>query len=264
MHKSTPMQVLTKSKGSSLATASLILAIVSLPLTILCFAGILTAILSIPLGHVALRQAQESANPLPTKNKAIIGLVISYLYIVFAIVLIATVVANRISKTQYSDNTGMSFTIHTPLKGTSYEWQIKHRAPLIVVMAPNDVHVSTQLDVAIPIAPQNPQDFQYLSINLIPKKYNGKISDVAQQLISGTQTFNKNYNADDPELITISGIPSALFRESLIIKGSQAKGIAFLVPYTHGYYLLTFRCDPGSYDESFYKRIAGTFKPKGK
>lgn len=158
----------------------------------------------------------------------------------------------------------MNFAIHTPLKGTSYEWQIKHRAPLVIVMAPKDVQVSAQLDVAIPITPVNSGDFRYLSINLIPKKYDGNVADVARQLTSGIRIFDKNYSADDPELLSISGIPSALFRESLVINGFQAKGIAFLVPCTRGYYLLTFRCDSNSYDESFYKRIAGTFKPKDK
>jgi hypothetical protein len=264
MAESMPPKRTLKSQGSGLATASLVLAIASLPLTILFFTGILTAILSISLGHVALRQARHSANPLPTKNKAIVGLVISYLYLVFAIVIVATVVANRVSKTQFSDDTGMNFTIHKPLKGTSYEWQIKHRAPLVVVMAPIDVQVTAQLDVALPIVPKNPSDFQYLSINLIPKKYNGNIEDVARQLTSGTLIFDKNYSAEDPKILTISGIPSALFREYLVINGSHAKGIAFLVPCTRGYYLLTFRCDPNSYDESFYKRIASTFKPKEK
>jgi hypothetical protein len=262
MPQSIPSQIQTKSQGSSLATASLVLAIVSLPLTILCLTGVLTAILAILLGHVALRQARHSTNPIPTKNKAIVGLVISYLYLAFAVVLVATIIAKRVSKIHYSDNTGMNFTIHTPLKGTSYEWQVKHRAPLVVVMAPRDVQVSTRPDVAIPIEPQNPSDFQYLSINLIPKKYSGNVADVARQLISGTQTFDKNYSADDPELLSISGIPCGHFRESLLINGTNAKGIAFLVPCNQGYYLLTFRCDPNSYDESFYKRIAGTFKPK--
>ena len=255
-------QIPIKSQGSGLATASLVLAIVSLPLTILCFSGVLTAILAITLGHVALRRTRRSANTLPTKNKAIVGLVISYLYLGFAIVLFGIVVTNRVSKIRFSDDSGMNFTIHTPLKGTSYEWQIKHRAPLVVVMAPRDVQVSTLPDVALPIAPQNPRDFQYLSINMIPKKYSGNVADVARQLISGTSTFDKDYSADDPEPFTISGIPSSLFRESLVINGSHAKGIAFLVSCTHGYYLLTFRCDPNSYDESFYKRIAGTFEPK--
>lgn len=259
--ESTQSQLPGKSRGSILATASLVLAIASLPLTILCFTGVLTAILAIPLGHVSLRQARDSANPVPTKNKAIAGLVISYLYLGFVIVLVAHVLANRISKTQFSDDTGMNFTINTPLKGTSHEWQIKHRAPLVIVMAPRDVKVSVQPDVAIPFVPQNPLDFQYVSINLIPKKYDGNIADLARQLTSGTRTFDKNYTAEEPELLTISGIPSAVFRESLVIGGSPAKGLGFLVPSARGYYLLTFRCDPDSYDESFYKRIAHTFKP---
>lgn len=251
-----------KNQGSGYATASLILAILSFPLTILCFTGALTAIIAIPLGHVALIKVKRSANPLPTKKKAIIGLVFAYLYIGFAIVFVGTVVANRLSKTQFSDETGMNFTIHVPLKGTSYEWQTKHRAPLVVVMAPRDVQISIRTDAVAPIVPQDPNDFQYLSINLIPKKYNGTILDVAHQLISGTQVFDKNYSADDPELITISEIPSALFRESLFINGCRVKGISLLLPSTRGYYLLTFRSDQSSYNEAFYKRIAGTFEPK--
>lgn len=261
MSETTPSHVPHKSSGYRLATASLILAIASLPLTILCLTGVLTAIAAIPLGHIALRRARTSPEPLLIRNRAAAGLVISYLYIGFVVVLCGSIVANRISKTKFSDDTGMNFIIHTPLKGTSYEWQVKHRAPFILVMAPEKVQISTQLDVVIPIAPHNPNDFQYLSINLIPKKYDGNIADIAHKLASGTRAFNKNYNTTEPELLNISGIPSALFRESLVIDGSNANGIVFLVPCTHGYYLLTFRCDPNSYDESFFKRIASTFKP---
>jgi hypothetical protein len=264
MPESSPPQLPPKSEASGLATTSLILAIASLPLTLLCLTGVLTTALAIPLGHVAVHRARNSANPLRTKNKAVVALLVSYLYIGFAIILVATVIANRVSRTEFSDNTGMNFTIHTPLTGTSSEWQVKYRAPLTVVMGPKDVQVSEQLDVAIPIRPQNPGDFQYLSINLVPKKYNGTIVDVARQYISGIRVFDKNYNADDPELFTISGTSSAFFRESLVINGSHAKGIAFLVPCSPGYYLLSFRCDPNSYDESFYTRIAGTFTPKDK
>jgi len=262
--ESTQSQFSVKSRGSNLATASLILAILSLPLTILCFIGVLTAILAITLGHFSLHYVRNSANSLPTKNRAIAGLVISYLYLGFVIVLVTYVIVNRISETQFWDDAGMKFTIHTPLKGTSYEWKIKHRAPLVVVMAPKDVQITTQLDAAVTVAPQNPRNFQYLSINFITKKYDRNIADVARQLISGTSVYDKSYSADDPELITISGIQSAFFRNSLVINGHQVKGIDFLIPCTHGYYMLTFRCDPGSYDESFYKRIACTFKPNEK
>lgn len=262
MSESITSQIPSKSQGSYLATASLVLAIVSLPLTILCLTGVLTAILAITLGHVALRKSRHSTNQIPTKNKAIVGLVISYLYLGFAVVLVATVVAKRVSKTHYSDNAGMNFTIHAPHKGTSYEWQIKHRAPLIIVIAPKDLQVSEQLNVAIPIRPYNPRDFQYLSINLVPKKYNGTIVDVSRQYISGIRIIDKNYNPENPKPLTISGISSAFFRESLVIDGFPVKGIAFFVPCTNGYYLLNFRSDPNSYNESFYRRIAGTFKPK--
>ncbi|MHC4618688.1 MAG: DUF4190 domain-containing protein [Planctomycetota bacterium] len=254
-----------------MATTSLILAIASLPLTLLCLTGVLTAVVAIPLGHVAVHRARNSANPLRTKNKAVAALMVSYLYIGFAIILVARVISNRVSRTELisrtvlSDNTGMNFTIHTPLNGTSSEWQVKYRDPLTFVMGPKDVQVSAQQrDVAIPIRPQNARDFQYLSINLVPKKYNGAIVDVARKYISGIRVFDKNYNAEDPELLTISATSSAFFRESLVINGSEAKGIAFLVPCSQGYYLLSFRCDPNSYNESFYTRIAATFTPKDK
>ena len=83
--RTTPLQISPKSKRSGLSTVSLVLAIASLPLTILYLTGVLTAILAIPLGHVALRQARHSASSTHTNNKAIVGLVISYLYLGFAV-----------------------------------------------------------------------------------------------------------------------------------------------------------------------------------
>ncbi len=253
-----------KAKGSGLATASLVLAIVSLPLTILYFAGLLTAVVAISLGHIALRRAKHSPHLLFSKNKAIAGLLISYLYIGFAVVLVVTIVSNRVSKTHFSDDTGMDFALHTPLKGTSSEWQIKHQAPLVVVMAPQEVEISPspQLNVSVPFAPTDASYFQFLTIKFLPKKYDKTVVDVCRQLTSGTRVFDKTYQATDPESTVIAGTPSVFFRESLIIQGTHTKGIVFLVPCSRGYYILSFRADPNTYYESFYRRIAGTFRPK--
>lgn len=190
------------------------------------------------------------------------ALVLGLFVAAFAVLLVGTVICNRISKTRFSEDVGMDFSIHTPLKGTSYEWQIKHRAPLVVVMAPRDVRVSTQANVSLPFVPTNTSHFQFLTINLIPKKYDKTIVDACRQLISGTKLYDENYQATDPELIVISGTSCAFFHESLVINGSRATGIAYLVACARGYYLLSFRADNETYNESFYKRIAGTFRCK--
>lgn len=191
-----------------------------------------------------------------------LAFVLGLFVVAFAVLLVATVIYNRLSKTCFSEDAGMDFSIHTPLKGTSYEWQIKHRAPLVIVMAPREVQVSPQANVSLPFVPTNTRHFQFLTINLIPKKYDKTIVDVCHQLISGTKLYDKNYQATDPELTVISGTPCAFFQESLVINGSPARGIAYLVPCARGYYLLSFRADTETYNESFYKRIAGTFECK--
>ena len=191
-----------------------------------------------------------------------LAFVLGLFIVAFAVLLVGTVICNRLSKTRFSEDVGMDFSIHTPLKGTSYEWHIKHRAPLVVVMAPREVEVSPQASVSLPFVPTDTSQFQFLTINLIPKNYDKTIVDACRQLISGTKLYDENYQATDPELTAISGTPCAFLRESLVINGSRARGIAYLVPCARGYYLLSFRADTETYNESFYKRIAGTFRCK--
>ena len=80
-----------------------------------------------------------------------------------------------------------------------------------------------------------------------------------KQMVKGTTVFDKKYKADNPEDITISDIQSCYFREYLSIDGTPVKGISFLIPVEQGYYILRFRADNSTYNESFYKRVALTF-----
>jgi len=191
----------------------------------------------------------------------LLAFVLGLSFVAFAVLLVGTIIYNRVSKTHFSENTGIDFYIHTPLKGTSFEWEVKYQNMLAVVMAPQDVILTQQDNISVPYAPEGIK-FEFLLVNLIPKKYDKTIVDVCRQLISGTKVFDKNYQATDPELAVISGTTCAFFQESLVINGSPDKGIAYLVPCARGYYLLSFRADTGTYNEPFYKRIAGTFQCK--
>jgi hypothetical protein len=183
-------------------------------------------------------------------------------YVAIVALLIAKIVGNRVSRTGFADDTGMSFTMHIPLKGTSCEWHIKGKSFLWIAMAPKEVRLSTRFKVASPVVPENLRDFEFLTISFFRPRRGGTVIDVARDQIEGTQVWDKTYEATAPELITISDIPSAFFRESIIINGTRVRGIVFLVPSDDWYYVLTFRSDPNTYRESFYRRIAGTFRPE--
>jgi len=64
---------------SGLAVASLILSIVSLPLTCgCCGTGLVAAVLAIVFGHVAISQIRRSEGRLNGKGLAVAGLVVGY------------------------------------------------------------------------------------------------------------------------------------------------------------------------------------------
>lgn len=248
--------------GGGLATASLVLAIASWPLTLCCAIGVVTALVAIVVGHVAIRKARHGGNSTGVRSRAVVALIVSYVYIGIVVLLVAKIIGNRVSRTAFADGTGMSFAMHIPLKGTSYEWRIKDKGTLWIAMAPEEVRLSTLFNVASPVVPENLRDFEFLTISFFRPRSGGTVNDVARDQIEGTQVWDKTYEATDPQLITISDIPSVFFRESIIINETRVRGIVFLVPSNDWYYVLTFRSDPSTYNESFYRRIAGTFRPE--
>ena len=157
-------------------------------------------------------------------------------------------------------DSGMHFTMDVPYKGTKNKWVEKHSDPLVVVLAPQAVQISLQTSVTAPFAPKAPKSFQYLSVHLVPKKYEGSVLSIAKRMTTGIRLFDKRYKASTPAPVTVSGEPSACFHETLTIGDFPAKGIAFLVPCTRGYYLLTFRADPASYNELLYRNTVRSFR----
>jgi hypothetical protein len=193
--------------------------------------------------------------PTPSTHESHTGLLIGTMLLV----LLAVTCAPTLGA-----GTGMHYTMDAPGKGTQNEWTAKHRGPLVVVMAPKTVQISVQAEIAAPFSPSDPASFHYLSINLIPKKYEGSILAIAQRLTTGTRVYDKRYKTSTPVPFTVSGTQAACFREALVVNGSPAKGIAFLVPCKRGYYLLTFRADPQSYSESLYKKAVESFRVTGR
>ena len=251
-----------KAEGADLATESLVLAIASWPLTLFCFTGVLTALVAIPLGHIAIRKARRASGSAGVSRRAVIGLIISYVYVGLATFLIAKIIANNASRTSFWDNTGMDIAMHTPGKGTSCEWRVKDKGFLWVVMAPERVQLSGRFNVVSPVVPENLRTFEFLTISYLQDRHGGTVIDAARNVICGMQVWDKTYTATDPGLTTISAIPSAFSRESLAVNGVPVRGIIFFIPGNGGHYVLTFRSDPDTYNESFYRKIAGTFKPK--
>ena len=253
-------------KKTGLATASMVLSITSIPLTCLVFAGFISAIISIVLGHISLRRMKYQGEMYNGKNRAIAGLIISYCYITLMSVLIVTIIYNRVSNDSFRLGNDVRFSIHIPLQGTSYEWQIKDEDLLGIVMAPKDnqIHHNSQLykeGSAVPYLPSNLNDFEIMTVSYIPKKYDKTLKEVCEQLIQGTQVFDKSYTADSLESITISRISSYYFRESMKIEDTPTNGISFVVPVKEGYFNIRFMADTRSYNEEFYKRIALSFSP---
>ena len=250
-------------KKTGISTSCIVFSILAFPLTFLVFAGLISAIISVVLGHISLTKIKRSSDTYRGKKRAIVGLVISYCYIAFVSIIIAVIITNRESTSPFYLSDTVSFSIHVPLKGSSSEWQIKDQDMLGVVLAPKETQIKKEASVSNPYVPSDSKCFEFLSISYIPKKYDKSLKDVCRQLVQGTVLFDQAYKADDPKDIVISKIQSSCFREYLDVDGAAAKGISFLIPVDQGYYILRFRADNQSYNESFYNRIAHTFSPSG-
>jgi len=94
-----------------LATESLVLAIGSWPLTLFCLTGIPTAIVAILLGHIALHRATHTPDIKHMKNRAINSLIISYVYVSFAIYFVLSLVISRVSTGISRDNVRLSICL---------------------------------------------------------------------------------------------------------------------------------------------------------
>ncbi|HSW62042.1 MAG TPA: hypothetical protein VLH56_01800 [Dissulfurispiraceae bacterium] len=98
--EATPLEIeglVRRAKGADWATTSLALAIASWPLTLFCATGILSALAAIMLGHIAIHRAKHGSTSVCARNRAVNGLIVSYVYIGFATLLIVKIVRGRVS-----------------------------------------------------------------------------------------------------------------------------------------------------------------------